>query len=56
MTIYLVRHGETAANGQSYAGRIDTALTETGQAQAQRVAATQMIPASQTLPFLDSGT
>jgi broad specificity phosphatase PhoE len=40
MTIYLVRHGETAANGQSYAGRIDIALTETGQAQAQRVAAT----------------
>ncbi|MCV2873045.1 histidine phosphatase family protein [Defluviimonas sp. WL0050] len=38
MIIYLVRHGETATSGQSFAGRTDVAMTERGHRQAQRIA------------------
>lgn len=38
MIIHLVRHGETATSGQSYAGRTDVAMTETGLRQALRIA------------------
>lgn len=38
MIIHLVRHGETDTSGQSYAGRTDVAMTETGHRQARRIA------------------
>ncbi|MBD1204993.1 MAG: histidine phosphatase family protein [Rhodobacteraceae bacterium] len=38
MLIHLVRHGETAGNGQCYVGRRDLALTVLGEGQAQGVA------------------
>lgn len=37
-TIYLVRHGQTAGNGNLYVGWEDLPLNATGQAQAQRAA------------------
>lgn len=38
MLIHLVRHGETAGNGQCYVGRQDLPLTAVGEAQAEGVA------------------
>ena len=35
MTVYLIRHGRTDANGQYYAGRADIPLNETGRAEAR---------------------
>ncbi|MGB3313445.1 MAG: histidine phosphatase family protein [Albidovulum sp.] len=40
MIIHLVRHGETASNGQSYAGRTDHAMTEAGHRQARLLSET----------------
>ena len=37
-TVWLIRHGETATNGQSYAGRSDVPLTPRGHAQAREIA------------------
>lgn len=38
MLIHVVRHGETAGNGQCYVGRRDLPLTAAGEAQAEGVA------------------
>ena len=38
MKLHLVRHGATETSGQTYAGRRDVALTETGRAEAEAVA------------------
>lgn len=39
-TVYLIRHGQTASNGQCYAGRLDVPLTAEGRAQAKHIAHT----------------
>jgi probable phosphoglycerate mutase len=38
MKIHLIRHGETASSGKTYAGRSDVPLSESGHGQARRIA------------------
>lgn len=38
MKLHLIRHGETATSGKTYAGRKDVPLSDRGHRQAQRIA------------------